>query len=130
VFRPQAHDVARNVAYRITDDHVLGQDYLDAAMPALEVQLLRGGVRLAALLNSIFDPSSGESASASGAVIGNRTAASTSRMERTERGRPFHGEPFCGNIRSNVYHAPGYPNYNCTNFTTVFATRQEAGCVK
>jgi len=51
----EAHDVARDVACPIPANHVLGQAYLDAAMPALQLQLLRGGIRLAALLNAIFD---------------------------------------------------------------------------
>jgi hypothetical protein len=51
----EAHDVARDVAYVVPADHVLDQAYLDSAIPALELQLLRGGVRLAALLNAIFD---------------------------------------------------------------------------
>jgi hypothetical protein len=55
----EAHDVARDVAYPIPADHVLGQAYLDAAMPALQLQLLRGGIRLAALLNAIFDATHG-----------------------------------------------------------------------
>jgi hypothetical protein len=55
----EAHDAARDVAYPIPADHVLGQAYLDAAMPALQLQLLRGGIRLAALLNAIFDGTQG-----------------------------------------------------------------------
>ena len=51
----EARDVARDVTYPIPADHGLGQAYLDAAMPALQLQLLRGGIRLAALLNAIFD---------------------------------------------------------------------------
>ncbi len=53
----ESHDVARDVAYAIPPDHILGQAYLDAAMPALKLQLLCGGVRLAGLLNAIFDGS-------------------------------------------------------------------------
>ncbi len=55
----EAHDVARDVAYPIPAGHVLGQAYVNAAMPALRLQLLRGGIRLAALLNAIFDGTQG-----------------------------------------------------------------------
>lgn len=43
----ETHDIARDVAYRIPPDHVLGKDYLQRAMAVLERQLLRGGARLA-----------------------------------------------------------------------------------
>jgi methylphosphotriester-DNA--protein-cysteine methyltransferase len=34
--------------------------------------------------------------------------------------------PFHGNVKSMVFHAPGCPNYNCTQCTAVFATAQDA----
>jgi hypothetical protein len=116
----EAHDVARDVAYRIPPDHVLGQAYLDAAMPALKLQLLRGGVRLAGLLNAIVD---------GGATIGPSLAASTpptALSAASARATASGAGPYHGNIRSKVYHAPGCPNYDCTNCTAVFATTAEA----
>jgi hypothetical protein len=50
----EAHDLARDVAYRLPADKVLGQDYVDLARPVVELQLLRAGVRLAKMLNDIF----------------------------------------------------------------------------
>lgn len=51
----EAHRVAATNVYDIPRNRVLGQAYVDASVPALRLQLLRGGVRLAALLNSIFE---------------------------------------------------------------------------
>lgn len=51
----EAHDVARDVAYAIPPNRALSYAYLNAAIPSLKVQLLRGGIRLAALLNEIFE---------------------------------------------------------------------------
>ena len=50
----ETRDVARDVAYRVPEDRILGQAYLDASLPALRLQLLRGGVRLAKMLNDIY----------------------------------------------------------------------------
>src|SRR5512139_323736 len=49
-----AIDARSNRAYRLPADHEVGQAYLDANLPILKRQLLRGGVRLATLLNGIF----------------------------------------------------------------------------
>jgi nuclease S1 len=51
----EARDVAATAVYRMPADRVLSSDYLEASLPVLRLQLLRGGVRLAALLNEIFD---------------------------------------------------------------------------
>ena len=42
-------------AYQLPANHELGQAHLDANLPMLRQQLFRGGVRLATLLNAIFD---------------------------------------------------------------------------
>jgi micrococcal nuclease len=34
--------------------------------------------------------------------------------------------PYHGNVKSMVFHAPGCPNYNCTQCTAVFASREDA----
>ena len=47
--------VASQHAYRLPTNHELGQAYSDANLGVLEQQLFRGGVRLAALLNAIFE---------------------------------------------------------------------------
>jgi nuclease S1 len=51
----EARDVAARSAYAIPPDRVLNRDYLEASLQVLRLQLLRGGVRLAALLNDIFE---------------------------------------------------------------------------
>lgn len=56
----ESHDVARDVAYReLPDDYRLDRAYVDRSLPALEEQLLRAGVRLAAVLNALLDPARG-----------------------------------------------------------------------
>ena len=39
---------------------------------------------------------------------------------------PSSDGPFHGNRRSRVFHRPGCPNYECTNCTEIFQTREEA----
>ena len=51
----EAVRMAREHSYQIPADHALGQAYVDANLPVLRLQLYRGGVRLAAFLNAIFD---------------------------------------------------------------------------
>lgn len=46
----ESHGLAHD-AYQIPDDHVLGQDYVRANLPVVELQLVRAGVRLAEILN-------------------------------------------------------------------------------
>jgi hypothetical protein len=46
--------VAAEHCYRLPANHELGQAYLDANLPVVREQLLRAGVRLAGLLNAIF----------------------------------------------------------------------------
>jgi endonuclease YncB( thermonuclease family) len=58
-----------------------------------------------------------------------RHAASPQPPARSPSPRPTAtagAGPFHGNVRSMVFHAPGCPNYNCTQCTAVFATAQEA----
>ena len=47
--------VAAEHCYQIPASHEIGQTYLDAKLPVLRQQLFLGGVRLAALLNGIFE---------------------------------------------------------------------------
>ncbi|MEP6590724.1 MAG: S1/P1 nuclease [Gemmatimonadota bacterium] len=52
----ESHDVARDVVYRfVPQSLVLDQRYLTEVRPVLEDRLLRGGVRLAAVLNRALD---------------------------------------------------------------------------
>jgi hypothetical protein len=46
--------VAAEHCYRVPASHEIGQAYVDANLPVLRQQLFRGGVRLAVLLNAIF----------------------------------------------------------------------------
>ena len=56
----EAVRVAAEHAYRLPANHELGQAYLDENLPILKQQLFRGGVRLAALLNEIFESASAQ----------------------------------------------------------------------
>jgi nuclease S1 len=47
--------VAAQHAYRLPADYELGQAYLDGNLSVLKQQLFRAGVRLASLLNAIFE---------------------------------------------------------------------------
>ena len=50
----QSHDQARDHAYRFDADKRLDEQYVKQALPVIETQLARAGVRLAALLNAAF----------------------------------------------------------------------------
>lgn len=50
----EAHTAAREHAYVIPNDKEFDQEYYDVNAPAVDLQLLRGGLRLAKVLNSIF----------------------------------------------------------------------------
>jgi hypothetical protein len=50
----EARDVAAKAVYAMPADRVLSRDYFEASLAVVRLQLLRGGVRLAALLNGIF----------------------------------------------------------------------------
>ena len=47
--------LARSNAYAIPKDGRLGQDYFDKNIPVVNERLTMAGVRLAALLNAVFD---------------------------------------------------------------------------
>jgi nuclease S1 len=47
--------VAAQHAYRLSASQELGEAYLDGNLSVLKQQLFRGGVRLASLLNAIFE---------------------------------------------------------------------------
>ena len=51
----ESHEFAVSNAYAIPKDGRLGQDYFDKNIPVIERRLSMAGVRLAALLNVIFD---------------------------------------------------------------------------
>jgi nuclease S1 len=95
----EAHDVAAKIVYAIPADHMLGRTYLDASLPVLKLQLLRGGVRLAAVLNSIFGGTTA-------ATVPARPTASISAAPSTSATAPSHG-----NVRSKVFHAAGCPEH-------------------
>lgn len=48
----ESHNQARDHAYRFGEDSRIGEDYLKQALPVVEVQLARAGVRLAHALNT------------------------------------------------------------------------------
>ena len=51
----ESYLLARRDAYDVPKDGQIGQDYLDKNIPVIERRLSVAGVRLAALLNVIFD---------------------------------------------------------------------------
>ncbi len=51
----ESHRLARSNAYPIPKDGRLGQEYFDKNIPVVNDRLSMAGVRLAALLNVIFD---------------------------------------------------------------------------
>ena len=51
----ESYHLARINAYDVPKDGRLGQDYLDKNIPVIERRLSVAGVRLAALLNAVFD---------------------------------------------------------------------------
>ncbi len=53
----ESHKLAHSNAYAIPKDGRLGQDYFDKNIPVVNERLSVAGVRLAALLNVIFDES-------------------------------------------------------------------------
>ena len=50
----ESHTLARTNAYNIPANKKLGDDYVDTNAPVIDEQLLRGGLRLARVLNEIF----------------------------------------------------------------------------
>ncbi|MGC3975903.1 MAG: S1/P1 nuclease [Nitrospira sp.] len=58
----QSHDQARDHAYSFAPDHRLDEEYLNRALPVIEGQLARAGVRLARLLNTALSKDSIDSA--------------------------------------------------------------------
>jgi len=51
----ESHDIARDMVYRLLPNSlVIDQAYADAARPVIQERLLRGGIRLAALLNRVL----------------------------------------------------------------------------
>jgi hypothetical protein len=58
----QSHDQARDHAYRFGADKRLDEEYLNRALPVIEGQLARAGVRLAHLLNTALSKDSIDSA--------------------------------------------------------------------
>ena len=55
VWATESQTLAHSNAYDVPKDGQLGQDYLDKNMPVVERRLSMAGVRLAALLNVVFD---------------------------------------------------------------------------
>jgi hypothetical protein len=50
----EAHQLAITNAYAIPNNHVIGNPYFQRNMPIVKLQLTRGGLRLARILNQIF----------------------------------------------------------------------------
>ena len=55
VWATESHKLAVNNAYAIPKDGRIGQEYLDTNIPVIERRLSVAGVRLAVLLNAVFD---------------------------------------------------------------------------
>jgi hypothetical protein len=99
----------------------LGDDYCRTALPIIQVQLEKAGVRGAWMLNEIF-----------------RSSAATQPTERTapnpavgsERRGVAAGEisqiVYHGNVSSKIFHSRSCKNYNCKNCTREFKSRESA----
>ncbi len=51
----ESNKLALSHAYAVPKDGQIGQAYFDRSMPVVNAQLAKAGMRLAALLNAIFD---------------------------------------------------------------------------
>ncbi len=51
----ESHKLAHSNAYDVPKDGQIGQDYFDKNIPVVNERLTAAGVRLAALLNAVFD---------------------------------------------------------------------------
>ena len=59
----ESHQLAREFAYDIPDDHKLTSNYYQKSWPIVDQQLLRGGMRLARVLDWLFAPHTGSNTS-------------------------------------------------------------------
>ena len=50
----ESHDLARDHVYAFSSTNTLDEDYVSRMLPLVEAQLAKAGVRLAAVLNSVF----------------------------------------------------------------------------
>lgn len=91
----ESHQLAVGVAYKARDGDTLAEPYAQRATPVVEAQLKKAGIRLAAVLNQIFDPQQGSPPLTTAAAGGAPPAASAVM--------------FVGSRRSEVYHYPGCP---------------------
>ena len=53
----ETYEITKNIYSTTPEDTVISYDYISSWTPTIELQLEKGGLRLADLLNSIFDPS-------------------------------------------------------------------------
>lgn len=108
----ESFKLARDVAYKhpdgtpVKDDDTLGEPYAAAMEKIVDEQLTKAGLRLAAMLNGIYDP--GATTPASGTPI---EAVPTIRPARsvpdeTPATAPAGETKFVGSKRSEVYHYP------------------------
>jgi nuclease S1 len=88
----ESHKVAVTFAYVIPKDGQLGREYFDQAVPIVDQQLSMAGVRLAALLNGIFENSKVPASSPAAAQL-----------------KSSKGIQFVGSRKSGVYHYLGCP---------------------
>ena len=112
----ESHKLAEEHAYRdrgvpIKTGTVLGNEYSEASAPIVDEQLTKAGLRLAKLLNDIFDPGAAMPETPS-APIGTSPDNPASAPAPDKPGpaaapevRP--GVKFVGSRDSEVYHYPG-----------------------
>ena len=91
----ESHQLAVSVAYKARDGETVTEQYVQRATPVVEAQLKKAGIRLAAVLNQIFDPQQGGSPLLP-ASPGDPASPASAVM-------------FVGSRRSEVYHYPGCP---------------------
>jgi hypothetical protein len=108
----EAHRLARDYTYVVPSDRKLDQAYYDRNRPIVEQQLLKGGLRLAKVLNNLFE------SMPLGVVPQDLKTKSNSITDPTPRPSPSeNGNPSVKvwvNKSSRVYHCPGSRYYGQT----------------
>jgi hypothetical protein len=110
VWASESHLLADEFAYRdhrgnwIKNGDTLGDDYATKNTPTVDEQLTKAGLRLARMLNDIFDPGSAMPATPAAPI-----AAPPPDPPKSPSSSPSRVK-FVGSRNSDVYHYPGCPS--------------------
>lgn len=107
----ESHDLAQKDAYRSKGQHIksgdtLGDEYCDHSQPIVDEQLTKAGLRLAAMLNKIYDPT-GTLPTAVRPETAPTATTPTAPPKPSVPTKPAVGVKFVGSRNSQVYHLPG-----------------------